>query len=153
MSSDVSYGFTIAGCGKSKSSGHSLGGSETHFNTPNFSNARELIAHVELRPGERQTRFGPGIVADNALVAARVVPRLDSLSAGSLSVLNSHLPVFAFGADERGIGLFVVPAVGVAMPIVAIEMEDLRLQSPPRFGLAAIHFHPDCFRQHAVFGK
>ena len=113
----------------------------------------DLIVLGKLRQRERQPIVGPRIVAQHAFVPAGIMPGLDALSAGRLRIADRQHAILARGFDERGVGLLVVPAVSVSMPLAAVEVQKLRLEPLARRRIAAFHFHRKCFHQQPILGK
>ena len=75
-------------------------------------------------------------MTEHALIAAGDVPVLLPPAAWSFRVLDRESDVSADCLDKRGIGLLVVPEVGIAQPVVLLLDRDARLDAPPRCGIA-----------------
>ncbi len=102
---------------------------------------------------EAEDRAGPRRVADQALGPAGEVPGLLALSAGARGVLDGEGAVDAVGPGEDGVGLLVVPDVGVGPPGVAVVVQDLRLQPAPAGRVAALHLQRHRLGEDRVVGK
>src|SRR5215831_3316014 len=75
---------------------------------------------VHLCFGEAQDEVGGAAVADEAFGAAGVMPGLLSLAAGGAGVFDGKGLIYAGSGGELGIGLSIVPDVGVAGPVLAL---------------------------------
>src|SRR5258708_39660101 len=91
-------------------------------------------------------------MTERTLGPAREVIRLFALSARSLRILDRVGTVEPSSVEQFGIGLLVVPDVGVAVPVLVadllrpgqlLEVENARLQSPPALRIAALHVQED----------
>ena len=73
--------------------------------------------HLDGVEAEDEARFL--VVADHAVGAAGVVPGLLARAAGGAGVANRIRLAEDVFAEQLGVGLFVVPDVGVADPLLA----------------------------------
>src|SRR5262245_39400588 len=71
--------------------------------------ARDCSRTIELRDVERQRNLCPRIVAEHALGTSKVRPNLVAFAAGRRLVANRQMPIQAFGGNQCGIGLLVIP--------------------------------------------
>ena len=94
---------------------------------------------AKLQPVEADGFVRPHVVAAEALGAAVEAPRQLAASAGGGGVGHVEQLARPFGGDERGVGLRGIPAVGVGVPSLAIEVEQLRLDAAGARGFAAFH--------------
>src|SRR5207253_316898 len=89
------------------------------------------VVPVELEGVERQVAVIAVVMAAQALGAAREPPGLLPFPARGLRVGDREGPLAARRPDQGGVGLLVVPLIGVAVPLPAVMEQDLRLQPPP----------------------
>src|SRR5262249_60235459 len=125
--------------------------------SPAADQARELVGlpaqlpgAAQLRLDEPERRARPRVVALAAFGAAREMPGLLAYPPGGLRVLHRQLDIFAQRPDKRRVGLIVVPAVRIALPVAAVEVEDLRLQLAGAGRVAMFHVEAERPGQDAV---
>ena len=92
-----------------------------------------LAVHLQLAQAEHEV--GRPAVADHALGPARVVPRLRRVAAGRGPC---NVAVQPGRVDQRGVGLLVVPDVGVADPLAVLLGQEARLDPVARRRVARL---------------
>jgi hypothetical protein len=103
-----------------------------------------------LKPIERERFAGPDIVATEAFCAPDKTPGDFTSSTRRGRVGNSERFVGALSRDEFSIRLLFVPTIGVGIPRLALEVQELRFDTPERGWLAALHFQRERPRQDGV---
>src|SRR5262249_10847436 len=83
----------------------------------------QLPVPAQLRLDEPERLARPRVVALAAFGAAREMPGLLAYPPRGLRVLHRQLDIFAQRPDKRRVGLIVVPAVRIALPVAAVEVE------------------------------
>ena len=58
------------------------------------------------------------------------------MSAGGLGVNDLESPFRAGGVEQHRVGLFVVPLVGIRLPVDTVEVQDLRFDFATAGGIA-----------------
>src|SRR5579875_1829455 len=108
---------------------------------------------VELAWGEGERIASPGVMTLQALAAGGEMPRLFSLPAGGLAVLDRKYLIGAGSRHKVGVGLLVVPAVRVTVPFTAVEVQNLGFQTPAALRLAALHLERKRACQNGILGE
>src|SRR5438477_5627675 len=124
--------------------------------------ASVLVVLVHLRFGEAEHKIGRARVADHAFGAAGIMPGLFAgLAKGPLTPALSpwrgegedKFLIQAFGVDEQGAGLLIVPDVAVADPFLLLASEQACLDAFARRGAALLGFEGKRFHEDGTFGK
>ena len=84
---------------------------------------------IELKGREARDESGRSRVADETLRAGGESPVLLATAAGRAGVRHVKCLADAAGANELGVGLLGVPAVGVSCPFVLLPNQKSRLDS------------------------
>src|SRR5262249_17488275 len=80
-----------------------------------------VVVLVHLCRGWTEDVVGGAAVADHALGAAGIVPRLLALAARCLRVPDREASIRAARLDQHRIGLRLVPAIGVSRPFALLS--------------------------------
>src|SRR5690349_6885992 len=73
-----------------------------------------------------------------------------ALAAGHGIVVNRERHLRAAVVDEIGVRLIVAPAVGVTVPLAAVEMEELGFQLSRSLWRTCLHWHGERANEDAV---
>ena len=111
---------------------------------------RIAVVFVQLKKVERQRRTRPWIMAAQTLRATVEMPRLPAVAARSLCVRDLQHTIRACGVHEPGVGLLVVPLIRVAVPVDAVEMENLRFDATTALRFARLRFQRQRSGQNGV---
>src|SRR5437588_12274336 len=120
--------------------------------------ASVLVVLVHLRFGEAKHKIGRARVADHAFGAAGIMPGLFAVLVKAFvasllfPILSSRggegedkFLIQAFGVDEQGVGLLIVPDVAVTDPFFLLASEQARLDAFARDRLALLGFEGKSF--------
>ena len=119
--------------------------------------AAVVVVAVHLQGVHAQRVFGRHRVAERALGPAGEVVGLHPRAAGGLGVGDFKPPVHAGGGGQLGVGLLVVPDVGVTKPVlIAVLLRALKLllvQQPSLEPAAAgrvawLQLERECLHEH-----
>lgn len=83
---------------------------------------------IELLDVESERRARPLVVAPLAFAACEEPPGLFAGAARRLRVGDLEREAFSLGRHEISVGARRVPGIGVAVPVAAVEVEELRLE-------------------------
>ena len=97
-------------------------------------------------------------MADHAIGAARVVPGLFARSARSAGITNGVGLLEEVFSEQPGVGLLVVPDVGVSGPLLTacrrrLQCEQPRFEPSPAGGVALLHINREGLDEHGALGK
>ena len=114
---------------------------------------RTGVVLAQLAGVEGEPVAGPGVVAGQAFGPAREMPRLFATPARGPGIVDDEGAIHPLGGHEVGVGLGVVPRVGIAPPVLAVEVEHLGFEAAAALGMAALHLEREGPRQDAVPGE
>ena len=89
-------------------------------------------------------------MAPLALVPREEPPGLVPHAAGGRGVGDRKRQAATSGGHEVGVGARLVPGIGIAAPVAAVEMEQLRLELPLARRVARRHLHGKRFGEHGA---
>ena len=107
-----------------------------------------VVAPGQLRCIKSQRGSGPSVVASLALGTAGETPRLLPHSVKSSRVLDFKRAFCAGCVHKCRISLLVVPLICVRHQLNAIEVQNLRFDTPTRGGISLLHVQRQCLHQH-----
>ena len=108
------------------------------------------VADPELHAIHRQRFARPIVVATTAFVSGVKSPRDFPSSFRSPFVCDDKRFARAFVSNQRGVGLFLVPTIGIRIPPLAVPMQDLRLDAPGRRRFPELVFERQRTNQHGI---
>src|SRR5437667_9335049 len=99
---------------------------------------------VQLCVAEAEDEIRGATVTGAALRMAWITPGLLPAAARDTPIFDANLLFFAFRRHQRGVGLGIVPSIGVASPLACLFQKNPRLDSLARCPIARLTFQRKC---------